>query len=154
MIRQIYYPKYNIILINGNDIFIDAFICFLDKIYITSSSSIKETKIILNNCLYSYFLNVLNNTSLSCKQYKNIVFYYNLNIQDVNIEIFKYICKEKFIHIIKQFILKNKNMFLFYRSNKNINFNINLIPKIKITGEEQEILNAINKKLASKLTLT
>jgi hypothetical protein len=154
MISQIYYPKYNIVLINSNDIFINAFVCFLDNIYVTSPANIKETKILLNNCLYTYFLNILQNTSSSYSQYNNIVFYYNLNLQYVNIEIFKYICKDKFINIIKQFITKNKNIFLFFKNNKNLNFNNSLIPKVKITGEEQEILNAINKKLASKPTLT
>jgi hypothetical protein len=154
MINQIYYPKFNLILINGNDIFIDAFICFLDTIYISSSSNTKETKNILNGCLYRYFLNAQHTTSQACNNYNNIIFYFNLSLDNVNIEIFKYINRDKFINLIKQFILKNKNIFNFYKSNKIIQFNNNLKPKVRITGEEQEILNTINKKLASKPTLT
>lgn len=154
MISQIYYPKYNVVLINSNNIFIDAFVCFLDSIYTTPPDNLKETKILLNSCLYTYFLKILKSTSASYTQYINVVFYYNINFQDVNIEIFKYINKNKFFNIINNFILKNKNIFLFYKNNKKLSFNNGLISKITITGEEQEILNVINKKLMLKPTLT
>jgi hypothetical protein len=154
MINQIYYPKYNIILINSNNIFSEAFVCFLDNIYNIPYVTPKETKIILNDCLYTYFFDILKNISVSHKQYNNVVFFYNFTMQDYNADIFKYICKDKFTSIIKQFILKNKNTFNFFKNNKNIHFNTCLKPRVKITGEELEILNAINKKLTPKPTLT
>ena len=154
--KQIYYPKYNITLIDGSDIFIKSFVCFLDKIYILKIDNSKEAKNILIECLDILFENSLLEAKKQTKQYCHFIFYINFNSIIIDENLSNFIDIKKINKIINQFILKFKDKFIFYRNKKDLSLSFKDKKTIKNTvlGEEQEILYILQKKLKHKVALT
>jgi hypothetical protein len=160
-----YFPRYNILLIDGKNIFTNAFGCFLEKIYelrlfdqkedtitITSSKEIDELLLL---CLEAYTTSSFKQARHYIKQnklYCNIVIYFNLKYLDNNLEIFNYINFATISKITNKFIKSCKS--------KKINFYLDKIQSSisfadsSITVEEsptskiKETLNIINFNLS------
>lgn len=160
-----YFPRYNILLIKGENIFTDAFDCFLEKIYHLSLFLKEQNKVvicltaetsdILLQCLNHSLENNINKCFLFKKEHKifcNTVIYFNLKNIESNLEIFNYLERDIIYKIIKKFIKTSKK--------KKINFFADVICKtltfasntIEIEEEPsarlKETLNIINFNLS------
>ena len=92
-----YFPRYNILLIKGKNIFTDAFDCFIEKIYQLSLFLKEQDKIVINitaetsdmllQCLNHSLENNINECYLFKKEHKiycNTVIYFNLKYLESN----------------------------------------------------------------------
>lgn len=158
------YPKFNILLLDGRDIFSTSFVCFLDTVYQLSSFVKQEdgqvsipmsadTKDILYTCILTIEkdIKLLKATLKDKNIYCNIIIYFNLQDLEQSQEIFNYIDK-KFVHTqikraLKTLIKKKINYYIYNASEK-----INFTEEIKIinepAGKIKEVLNIINFKLS------
>lgn len=160
-----YFPRYNILLIDGKDIFAAAFECFLERIYSLSLylkkdndisiPSTEETKNILILCLNLAIDTAIKQARKYIKDSKvfcNIVVYFNLNYLESNLEIFNYTNKESVFKIVNNFIKhckKRKINFFIDKIQNSIEF---ALAKIDIdnnpSAKIKETLNIINFNLS------
>jgi len=160
-----YYAKYNLILIDGNQFFRDAFSCFLAAVYnlsiynknVNNSITIptnNDTTNLLTNCLnYSLgtYLKENKNYLKKNKIFANIVFCFTLNTIKENQEIFEYISENiinKHINKYIQSLKRKKINFHIHTHSKPITFTKSFNCIVVPTGEIIETLNIINFKLS------
>ena len=126
----IYFPKYNILLLDGKQVFDNAFICFLESVYQLSLYTktqtdiiipqIKETEDLLFSCLINEretHFKLGSSFIKDNKIYCNIVVCFNLAYLESNLEIFNYLNKDAIYKVVKKFIKQCKK--------KKINFFVN-----------------------------
>ena len=159
-----YYPKFNILLVDGKEVFNTIFTCFLDIMYQLSSfkedsvgnvhiPACDETKEILYKCLLTAeeHIKPIKHHIKQNKLYCNIIIYFNLQDLEQTQEIFKYIDKSVvFTQINKALkIFKRKKIqYYIYNLTEKINFTENYKTINIPTGKAQEVLNIINFKLS------
>jgi len=162
---SIYYTKYNLILIDGNQYFREAFQCFLSLVYNLSIfkkdehnnitiPTTEESVQLLTGCLNNYLNIYITECKKFIKQkkiYCNTVLYFSLNTIEKNQEIFNYIDKQYILKYINKYInnLKKKKInFYIHKLNETINFSENFQEILNVSGKTVEILNIINFKLS------
>lgn len=149
-----YYPKYNIVLINGNECISKSFICFLNTIY--SLQENVKTAVTKNKELFLSCFNLVINenisehTKLIDKQniFCKLIFCFSLSGFSINSDIFNYINQKQLKFYIKLCLARLKKEKILYtlvqdryiQSIGNNFFTINNAPVSSIV----EILNIIN----------
>ncbi len=161
----IYFPKYSILLIDGKQIFANAFTCFLENIYQLSLYTktqnnitipeIKETKDLLLSCLINEknsFLKIGQNFIKENNIYCNTVVCFNLSYLEDNLEIFNYLDKDAIYKIVKKFIKQCKKVKLnFFINNSSFLFKFKenqIYTEVTISAKLQETINIISFNLS------
>lgn len=157
-----YYPKYNIILINGNACIEHAFLCFLDSIYEFKLVDLSTDKIvadyssfdILNTCLsdsFNFFIKQYKQIIKQKKIYCQVVFCFNINKLLATPLLFNYIDKQKSLKIINKYLKttlrKEKMNGYILPPTAQINFIEKFIEILQPSGEVQEVLSIISSNL-------
>lgn len=153
-----YYPKYNLVLINGNKCFSDSFICFLNTIHtLQENIQNKHTKnlilscfnLVIKDCFEKHKI-IINKQNIFCK----IVFCFSLSTFSINSDIFNYFNFKQLEFYIKLCLSKLKKEKILYTilQEKHIQtissdlFYVELNPSSNI----KEILNIINFNFLKK----
>lgn len=164
VMKSNYYPKFNLLLVDGREIFNTAFTCFLDIMYQLSSfkknddgdmylHACDNTKKILSTCLLSTeeYIKIIKLHMKQNKLFCNIILYFNLQDLEQTQEIFKYIDKSvvfaQINKVLKTFKRK-KVQYYIYNLAEKINFTENYKVINTPAGKVQEVLNIINFKLS------
>lgn len=157
-----YYPKHNLLLVDGNVSIEDAFLCFVDNIYKlqiidTAADKIKVDRAaldILSICLLDsfntstkHYKNIIRQNKIYCK----IVFCFNFDKLSKNVDLFRYIEQQtifKQINSLTKRIFKRKKMYSCMLTDCNdIVFLTEFYEVHQLTGEVEEILSIINSSL-------
>lgn len=161
----IYYPKNNLLLIDGTKILQQSLLNFLDKIYILKlyeeiDNSIlipvnKVSKKLLLNNFTEQFLYFLNKASLYIKQeniYCNICICFCTNFLDLPHEIYNYIDKHVVTGQYNSFCKKLQKKYNIYTCSnvKIFHFKDEITTNTSTKGKIHEILNTINFKILKK----
>lgn len=159
-----YFPRYNLLLIEGKSIFINAFECFLEKIYILNLYQKQDNVITISpsaeifNLLYGCFVSSVEELAIKTKnfvkntnKYCSTVIYFNLQHIDSNLEIFNYLDKNSIYKTINKFIKnckKKKINFFIDKINSSINFTSSgIVTETHINSKLKDTLNIISFNL-------
>ena len=154
-----YFPRYNLLLIDGKDVFCKAFRCFLERVHDLSLfeqeegnitiSTTSEIKTLISLCLKDALHSSVHEANIFIKQQKifcNIIIYYNLKYIEDNLEIFNYIKKE--------FIYTQINKFVKSAKSKKINFYLDKITNaIKFENSFIETQNTTSASVRETLNI-
>lgn len=159
----VYFPKYNLLLLNGKNIFINAYECFLEKAYTLqlykynndniSIECTPEVVELLTSCLSASVgaaqkeaHNFINKNKIYCK----VVVCFSLTFLQNNLEIFTYLSKDAVYKCTNKFIKSKKQYFFIDNNLKSIVYqtNLEIFTDNTPTSRLKDILNIINFNLS------
>ena len=162
----LYYPKNNLLLIDGTPIIQQSFLLFLDKIYILDiykkeNSNVfipidSNSKKILIDSFINQFLITINSFLLYIKRediYCNMCVCFSSSFLEEPHEIYNYIDKTIVINQFNIFIKKIQKKYNLYidDSLKIFKFTDKITTDVAVKGKIHEILNTINFKISKKV---
>ena len=162
----VYFPKYNLLLLNGKNIFINAYECFLEKAYILQLYKVDSNNVSLDctpqvielliSCLQTSVQQSHETAQLyirNNKIYCNIVTCFSLTFLQNNLEIFKYLSKDTVFKYTNKFIKSKKNKKYYFFIDNNLKSTVyqtesDIVTESTPTSKLKDVLNIINFNLS------